>query len=65
MTSAARPDNAILQSQSLRAAMDIVIWLRSLGLGRYEAASRFSVQVPLARPERGGLRNFNQCIRKL
>src|ERR1700756_4797978 len=40
MTSAARSDHAILQSQSLRAVMDIVVWLRSLGLGRYEAAFR-------------------------
>ena len=52
MTSAARPANAILQSQSLRAAMDIVIWLRSLGLGRYEAASRFSAHA--ARSSRTG-----------
>src|ERR1700756_1809073 len=40
MTSAARSDHAILQSQSLRAVMDIVVWLRSLGLEEYEAAFR-------------------------
>ena len=40
MTSAARYNNAMLQSRSLRAVMDIVVWLRSLGLGKYEAAFR-------------------------
>jgi class 3 adenylate cyclase len=30
----------MLQSQNLRAVMDIVVWLRSLGLGKYEAAFR-------------------------
>ena len=40
MTPAARSDNAMLQSRSLRAIMDIVVWLRSLGLEEYEAAFR-------------------------
>jgi hypothetical protein len=35
-----RTDNAMLPSRSLGAVMDIVVWLRSLGLGKYEAAFR-------------------------
>ena len=40
ITSAPRSDNAMLQSRSLRAIMDIVVWLGSLGLGKYEAVFR-------------------------
>src|SRR5215813_11898735 len=40
MTSAARSDNAMLHLRSLRAVMDVAVWLRSLGLEEYEAAFR-------------------------